>query len=181
MKRLWTLNEVNNLFKLSFLELMFQAQIIHRKHFDPNLMQISTLLSIKTGSCPEDCKYCPQSARYKTDLKKEKLLEMHKILKAASKAKDSGSNRFCMGAAWKNPSDKNIPYLIKIIKQIKKMGMETCMTLGSLTQNQAKKLALAGLDFYNHNLDTSSDYYNKIVTTRTYQDRLTTLDHVRKS
>lgn len=181
MKKKWTLNKINNLFKKSFLEIMFKAQKIHRENFNPNLIQISTLLSIKTGACPEDCKYCPQSARYRTNLKKEKLLDIEQILDAAYKAKISGSNRFCMGAAWRNPSDKDMPYLIKIIKEIKKMGMETCMTLGCLSIKQANQLAVAGLDFYNHNLDTSANYYKKIITTRTYEDRLKTLDNVRKS
>lgn len=181
MNKKWTINEINSLFEKSFFELIFQAQTIHRKNFNPNLIQISTLLSIKTGACPEDCKYCPQSARYKTNLKKENLLEMNQILDSAHKAKNSGSNRFCMGAAWRNPSDKDMPYLIKVIKEVKKLGMETCMTLGCLSAKQANQLSAAGLDYYNHNLDTSANYYKEIITTRTYNDRLKTLDHVRKS
>lgn len=181
MKKIWIIDEIAELFNKPFLELMFEAQKIHRKNFNPNQIQISTLLSIKTGSCPEDCKYCPQSARYKTYVKKEQLLEIKQILKSAHKAKKTGSSRFCMGAAWKNPSDRDMPYLEKIIREVKKIGMETCMTLGSLTQNQAVKLAKAGLDFYNHNLDTSKEFYNKIITTRSYEDRLQTLEHVRDS
>ncbi len=179
MQKKWTLKAVQMLFKKPFFDLMFQAQKIHRQYFDPNAIQISTLLSIKTGSCPEDCKYCPQSSRYKTGLKKEPLLEIEKVLDAAKKAKSSGSSRFCMGAAWKNPKDKDMPYLEKIIKEIKAMGMETCMTLGTLNDFQAKKLAKAGLDFYNHNLDTSSNFYSNVITTRTYQERLDTLTVVR--
>ncbi|CAL4326351.1 Biotin synthase [Buchnera aphidicola (Brachycaudus tragopogonis)] len=179
MKKKWTLEETKILFKKPFFDLMFEAQKKHRKYFNPNKIQISTLLSIKTGSCPEDCKYCPQSSRYKTGLKKEPLLEMEKIISAAKKAKSSGSSRFCMGAAWKNPKEKDIPYLEKIIKEIKLMGMETCMTLGTLNSLQAKKLASAGLDFYNHNLDTSRNFYSNVITTRTYQERLDTLNIVR--
>ncbi|QCO70847.1 biotin synthase BioB [Buchnera aphidicola] len=181
MKKKWTLEETKILFKKPFFDLIFQAQKEHRKNFNPNTIQISTLLSIKTGSCPEDCKYCPQSARYKTGLKKEPLLEIEQILSAAKKAKSSGSSRFCMGAAWKNPKEKDMPYLEKIIKEIKEMGMETCMTLGTLNNSQAKKLANAGLDFYNHNLDTSENFYSSIITTRTYQERLNTLDKVRNA
>lgn len=181
MKKKWDFKKVKLLFDLPFLDLLFSAQTIHRKNFNPNEVQISTLLSIKTGSCPEDCKYCPQSARYNTNVKKEKLLNIKQILKFAKEAKKSGSERFCMGAAWKNPKDKDIPYLEEIIKEVKKIGMETCMTLGSLNENQANKLAKAGLDFYNHNLDTSESFYKKIVTTRSYQDRLNTLRVVRRS
>ncbi|QCI20429.1 biotin synthase BioB [Buchnera aphidicola (Brachycaudus cardui)] len=181
MKKKWTLEETKKLFKKPFFDLMFQAQKKHREYFNPNILQISTLLSIKTGACPEDCKYCPQSARYKTGLKKEPLLEIETIINAAKKAKASGSSRFCMGAAWKNPQEKDIPYLEKIIKEIKLMGMETCMTLGTLNSLQAKKLANAGLDFYNHNLDTSRNFYSNVVTTRTYQERLDTLNIVRNA
>ncbi|QCI22738.1 biotin synthase BioB [Buchnera aphidicola] len=181
MKKKWTLEKTEILFKKPFFDLIFQAQKEHRKNFNPNTIQISTLLSIKTGSCPEDCKYCPQSARYKTGLKKEPLLALEQIISAAKKAKSSGSSRFCMGAAWKNPKEKDIPYLEKIIKKIKEMGMETCMTLGTLNNSQAKKLADAGLDFYNHNLDTSENFYSSIITTRTYQERLNTLDKVRNA
>ncbi|QCI17687.1 biotin synthase BioB [Buchnera aphidicola (Acyrthosiphon lactucae)] len=181
MKKKWTIEKTKMLFTKPFFDLMFQAQQEHRKNFNPNKIQISTLLSIKTGSCPEDCKYCPQSSRYKTGLKREPLLEIEKILSAAKKAKSSGSSRFCMGAAWKNPHEKDMPYLEKIIKEVKKMGMETCMTLGTLNNLQAKKLANAGLDFYNHNLDTSKKFYSNIITTRTYQERLNTLHTVRNA
>ncbi|AYN24775.1 biotin synthase BioB [Buchnera aphidicola] len=181
MNRRWNLEDTKKLFSKPFFDLIFEAQKKHREYFNPNRIQISTLLSIKTGACPEDCKYCPQSSRYKTGLKKEPLLEIEQILKAAKKAKSSGSTRFCMGAAWKNPKEKDMPYLEKIIKEIKKMGMETCMTLGTLNNSQAKKLADAGLDFYNHNLDTSSSFYSSIITTRTYEERLNTLKTVRNS
>ncbi|CAL4322576.1 Biotin synthase [Buchnera aphidicola (Protaphis terricola)] len=181
MKQKWTLKNTKILFNKPFFDLIFEAQKKHRKYFNPNKIQISTLLSIKTGACPEDCKYCPQSARYKTELKKNKLLELDKILKSAKYAKESGSTRFCMGAAWKHPNEKDIPYLEKIIKEIKKMGMETCMTLGTINNIQAKKLSKAGLDFYNHNLDTSSNFYKNIVTTRTYEERLNTLKIVRNA
>jgi len=181
MKKRWTLEETQILFRKPFFDLMFQAQKEHRKNFNPNTIQISTLLSIKTGSCPEDCKYCPQSARYKTGLKTEPLLKIETILNAAKKAKSSGSSRFCMGAAWKNPKEKDMPYLEKIIKEVKKLNMETCMTLGTLNNLQAKKLSDAGLDFYNHNLDTSENFYSSIITTRTYQERISTLNTVRNA
>ncbi|QFQ32119.1 biotin synthase BioB [Buchnera aphidicola] len=179
MKKKWNLEDTKSLFEKPFFDLVFEAQKKHRENFNPNKIQISTLLSIKTGSCPEDCKYCPQSARYKTGLKKQSLLELKQILKSAKNAKDSGSTRFCMGAAWKNPNEKDMPYLEKIIKEVKKMGMETCMTLGSINNTQAKRLSNAGLDFYNHNLDTSENFYKNVITTRTYKERLTTLKVVR--
>lgn len=175
----WTLEQVNSLFQLPFNDLLFQAQSIHRQHFDPNQVQVSTLLSIKTGACPEDCKYCPQSARYDTGLEKERLLEIEKVIQRAKQAKQTGSTRFCMGAAWRNPKDRDMPYVLDMIRQVKKLGLETCMTLGMLTREQAVALKQAGLDYYNHNLDTSPDYYGDIITTRTYQDRLDTLQHVR--
>ncbi|QCI26758.1 biotin synthase BioB [Buchnera aphidicola (Thelaxes californica)] len=184
MKKYWSLKETNQLFKKPFLDLLFEAQTIHRKNFHPLKLQISTLLSLKTGGCPEDCKYCPQSARYKTNLKnteKTAKLGIQEVILSAKKAKQSGADRFCMGAAWKNPKDQDIPYLVEIITKIKKMGLETCMTLGSLNINQAQQLSEAGLDFYNHNLDTSPEFYNKIITTRTYQERLDTLSIVRQS
>lgn len=177
----WTLEKTQKLFKKPFFDLLYQAQKTHRRYFNHNSIQISTLLSIKTGLCPEDCKYCPQSARHSTNLKNEPLLNKKKILKAAKKAKKIGASRFCMGAAWKNPKEKDIPYLEKIIKKIKKLGLETCMTLGELTEIQAKKLKNAGLDFYNHNIDTSKNFYSKIISTRTYQSRLNTLKNVRNS
>lgn len=175
----WTVSEVEELFQQSFNDLVFQAQLAHRQHFDPNLVQVSTLLSIKTGACPEDCKYCPQSGHYNTGLNKEKLIEVSKVIEEARKAKVSGATRFCMGAAWKNPPAKDMPYIIEMIKGVKELGMESCMTLGMLSQEQAMALAEVGLDYYNHNLDTSPEFYGEIITTRTYSDRLDTLQHVR--
>ncbi|EGX7690773.1 biotin synthase BioB, partial [Vibrio parahaemolyticus] len=160
-------------------DLLFEAQLVHRQYQQTNHVQVSTLLSIKTGACPEDCKYCPQSARYTTDIEKERLMEVERVLDAAQKAKNAGSTRFCMGAAWKNPKERDMPHLTDMIKGVKDMGLETCMTLGMLTPEQAKQLANAGLDYYNHNLDTSPEFYGNIITTRTYQDRLDTLSHVR--
>jgi len=177
----WTLAEVQTLFALPFNDLMFQAQTVHRQNFNANEVQVSTLLSIKTGACPEDCKYCSQSARNKTNLEKEGLLEVEKVLEAAEKAKSMGSTRFCMGAAWRNPKERDMPIVINMIKGVKALGMESCMTLGMLDKNQAQQLQDAGLDYYNHNLDTSPEHYNQIITTRTYQDRLDTLDHVRSA
>ena len=177
----WTLKEVNALFALPFNDLLFRAQSVHRQHFDPNEVQVSTLLSIKTGACPEDCKYCPQSARYDTGLEKERLLEIEKVIQRAREAKAVGSTRFCMGAAWRNPRDRDMPYIIDMIKQVKGLQMETCMTLGMLSREQAMMLRDAGLDYYNHNLDTSPEFYGEIITTRTYQDRLDTLANVREA
>lgn len=177
----WTLAEVNALFQLPFNDLMFQAQSIHRQHFDPNEVQVSTLLSIKTGACPEDCKYCPQSARYDTGLEKERLLEVEKVIETARQAKAAGSTRFCMGAAWRNPKARDMPYLVQMIEGVKALGLETCMTLGMLDREQALALKQAGLDYYNHNLDTSPEFYGEIITTRTYQERLDTLQNVRDS
>lgn len=179
MYKQWTLSEVRKLFDMPFLELMYQAQQIHRKHFNSRQIQVSTLLSIKTGACPEDCKYCPQSARYKTGLESERLMEVEAVLKSARQAKAAGSSRFCMGAAWKNPNDRDMPYLEKMVQGVKALGMETCMTLGTLESHQATRLAEAGLDFYNHNLDTSPEFYSSIITTRSYKERLDTLDKVR--
>ncbi|CAH8187044.1 biotin synthase BioB [Vibrio aestuarianus] len=175
----WTVAEVNELLKKPFMDLLFEAQLIHRQYHPHNYVQVSTLLSIKTGACPEDCKYCPQSAHYRTDVDKERLMEVERVLDAAQKAKNSGSTRFCMGAAWKNPKARDMPLLKEMIGGVKEMGLETCMTLGMLTPDQAQELASAGLDYYNHNLDTSPEYYGNIITTRTYQDRLDTLSHVR--
>jgi biotin synthase len=175
----WTTKEVNELFALPFNDLLFKAQLIHRQHFNPNEVQVSTLLSIKTGACPEDCKYCSQSARYKTDIDKERLMEVEKVLEAAKAAKAQGSTRFCMGAAWRNPKERDMPYVVDMVKGVKALGLETCMTLGMLSKDQAHTLQEAGLDYYNHNLDTSPEHYNQIITTRTYQDRLNTLDNVR--
>lgn len=175
----WTISEVEALFAMPFNDLMFEAQTVHRQHFNPNEVQVSTLLSIKTGACPEDCKYCSQSARNKTDLEKERLLEVEKVLEAAQKAKAMGSTRFCMGAAWRNPKERDMPVVLDMIKGVKALGMESCMTLGMLSEDQAGQLQEAGLDYYNHNLDTSPEHYNQIITTRTYQDRLDTITHVR--
>ncbi|XKH01450.1 biotin synthase BioB [Marinobacter nauticus] len=177
----WTLKEARELFNLPFNDLLFRAQTVHREHFDPNEVQVSTLLSIKTGACPEDCKYCPQSGHYNTDLEKEKLLEIEKVVGEARAAREKGASRFCMGAAWRSPSKKDMPYVLDMIRQVKSLGLETCMTLGMLKEEQAEELAEAGLDYYNHNLDTSEKYYSHIITTRTYQDRLDTLDNVRKA
>ncbi len=181
MANRWTLADAQALFDKPFLELMFDAQQVHRQHFDPRQVQVSTLLSIKTGACPEDCKYCPQSARYKTGLEAERLMEVEAVLEAARKAKAAGSSRFCMGAAWKNPHPRDMPYLTQMVQGVKAMGMETCMTLGTLDSEQAHHLADAGLDFYNHNLDTSPEFYGNIITTRSYQERLDTLDKVREA
>ena len=175
----WTKAEVEALYALPLNDLLFQAQVVHRQHFDPNEVQVSTLLSIKTGACPEDCKYCPQSARYDTGLEKERLLEIEKVIERAKEAKQVGSTRFCMGAAWRNPRDRDMPYIVKMVEEVKALGLETCMTLGMLTRDQAVALKQAGLDYYNHNLDTSPEYYGDIITTRTYQDRLNTLENVR--
>ncbi|EJG1656338.1 biotin synthase BioB [Vibrio parahaemolyticus] len=175
----WTHAEVRDLMEKPFMDLLFEAQIVHRQYQQTNHVQVSTLLSIKTGACPEDCKYCPQSARYTTDIEKERLMEVERVLDAAQKAKNAGSTRFCMGAAWKNPKERDMPHLTDMIKGVKDMGLETCMTLGMLTPEQANQLANAGLDYYNHNLDTSPEFYGNIITTRTYQDRLDTLSHVR--
>ncbi|NUU65139.1 biotin synthase BioB [Enterobacteriaceae bacterium BIT-l23] len=175
----WTMEQVNALFDKPFLDLLFEAQQVHRQHFDPRQVQVSTLLSIKTGACPEDCKYCPQSARYKTGLEAEKLMEVEQVLTSARQARDAGSTRFCMGAAWKNPNDRDMPYLEQMVQGVKALGMETCMTLGTLSDEQAQRLAGSGLDYYNHNLDTSPEFYGNIITTRSYQERLDTLDRVR--
>ena len=177
----WSRDEVIALFELPFNDLLFQAQTVHRQNFNPNEVQLSTLLSIKTGACPEDCKYCPQSARYDTGLEKEKLMQIEQVIEAAKAAKASGSSRFCMGAAWRSPHDRDIPAIEAMIKEVKSFGLETCMTLGMLSESQADTLSEAGLDYYNHNLDTSKEFYGDIITTRTYQDRLDTLANVRNS
>ncbi len=175
----WTREEVTALFNLPFNDLLFQAQVVHRAHFNPNEVQVSTLCSIKTGACPEDCKYCPQSARYDTGLEKEKLMKVEAVIEEAKAAKAGGATRFCMGAAWRSPKQKDMPYVTAMVKGVKELGLETCMTLGMLSGGQAEELADAGLDYYNHNLDTSPEFYGDIITTRTYQDRLNTLDNVR--
>jgi biotin synthase len=175
----WTLDQIKTLFEQPFNDLLFRAQTMHRENFDPNAVQISTLLSIKTGACPEDCAYCPQSAKYDTGLERERLLPLDEVRSAATNAKQNGATRFCMGAAWRNPTDKNLDKVIEMINVVKDLGMETCVTLGMLTREQTRKLKLAGLDYYNHNLDTSPEYYEEIITTRTYQDRLDTLENLR--
>jgi biotin synthase len=175
----WTRAEVRALFALPFPELMFQAQTVHRLHFDPAEVQISTLLSIKTGGCPEDCAYCPQSVHYDTGVKAEKLMSLDAVLSEARAAKSAGASRFCMGAAWREPKDRDLDSVCAMVEGVKQLGLETCATLGMLTRPQAIRLQRAGLDYYNHNLDTSPEHYGAIITTRTYQDRLDTLGHVR--
>ena len=175
----WTVEEITALFDMPFNDLMFEAQTTHRKNFDANAVQVSTLLSIKTGKCSEDCGYCPQSARYDTELESEPLMPLEEVIAAAKIAKENGSSRFCMGAAWRNPKDKDLTPVIKMIKEVKAMGMESCVTLGMLTDGQTEELKEAGLDYYNHNLDTSPEYYGEVITTRTYQDRLDTIQRVR--
>jgi biotin synthase len=175
----WTREELRALFALPFPELLFRAQSIHRMHFDPREVQISTLLSIKTGGCPEDCAYCPQSASYETGVKANKLMDVDAVLADAKAARDAGATRFCMGAAWRSPKDKDLQAVCEMIEGVKALGMESCVTLGMLTGEQAIRLKDAGLDYYNHNIDTSPEYYNEIITTRTYEDRLNTLANVR--
>jgi biotin synthase len=175
----WTREEVRALFALPFPELMFRAQAIHRRHFDPTEVQISTLLSIKTGGCPEDCAYCPQSVHYDTGVKPEKLMSVAAVVAEARAAKAAGASRFCMGAAWREPKDRDLDKVCAMVAGVKALGLETCATLGMLTGSQAQRLRSAGLDYYNHNLDTSPEYYGAIITSRTYRDRLDTLAHVR--
>lgn len=177
----WSIEEVENLLNLPFNDLLFTAQSIHRQKFDPNQVQVSTLLSIKTGACPEDCGYCSQSARNDTQLERERLLPLNEVLQSATAARDKGATRFCMGAAWRNPTDTNLQKVVEMVRAVKGMGMETCLTLGMLTEKQAQKLKAAGLDYYNHNLDTSPEFYGEVITTRTYEDRLQTLNHVREA
>jgi biotin synthase len=177
----WTTEEVAALYDLPFMELIFQAQTAHRKHFPPNKMQFASLLNIKTGACPEDCKYCPQAGVYNTGLKKEKLMCIEDVLAEAKDAKERGAQRFCMGAAWRSPPKKDLPKVAEMIKEIKALGLETCVTLGMLDTEDTQLLKEAGLDFYNHNLDTSPEYYKKIISTRTYQERLDTLENVRNA
>ena len=177
----WSKKEISALFDLPFNDLLFQAQTIHRQHFDPNQVQVSTLLSIKTGACPEDCGYCSQSARNDAEVERERLLPLDEVIEKAHLARKNGASRFCMGAAWRNPTDKNLDKVIDMIIAVKGIGLETCVTLGMLTNDQSQRLKEAGLDYYNHNLDTSPEYYGDIITTRTYQDRLDTLEHVRNA
>ncbi len=175
----WQLDEVMALLAMPFNDLIYHAQTVHRQHFDPNEVQVSSLLSIKTGACSEDCGYCPQSARYDTGLKAGKMMCVEDVIAAAQQAKDQGASRFCMGAAWRQPKDKDVEQVVEMVQGVKALGMETCVTLGMLTDDQTAKLKEGGLDYYNHNLDTSEEYYSEVITTRTYQDRLDTLARVR--
>ena len=181
IKDRWSIAEIEALYDLPFSDLMFQAQTIHREHFNPNAVQVSTLLSIKTGGCSEDCGYCPQSARYETNVENEAMMPIEEVLKAAKAAKEAGASRFCMGAAWRSPKDKDLKPVLEMIKEVKKMGLETCATLGMLKDGQASMLKEAGLDYYNHNLDTAPEFYGDVISTRVYQDRLDTLDRVREA
>lgn len=181
MRHDWQLSEVLALFAKPFNDLVFQAQTVHRENFDANEIQVSSLLSIKTGSCSEDCAYCPQSARYDADLHPEALLPVGEVVEAAKRAREQGASRFCMGAAWRQPKDRDIERVVEMVREVKSLGMETCVTLGMLTSEQTARLKEGGLDYYNHNLDTSEDYYSEIITTRTYQDRLDTLQRVREA
>lgn len=180
-RKYWHRDEIADLFALPFNDLIFKAASIHRQHFDPNKMQISTLLSIKTGACPEDCKYCSQSVHNHTGLEREKLLAVKKVVEAARQAKEDGATRFCMGAGWRSPHKKDMPYVIDMVQQVKALGLETCMTLGMLDEQKAQQLASAGLDYYNHNIDTSPEYYDQIITTRSYSERIDTLTEVRNA
>ncbi len=175
----WQVTEIQALYELPMNDLLFKAQTVHRQYFEPNQVQASTLMSIKTGACPEDCAYCPQSGHYNTGLSKEQLVALEEVVKSAQNAKKSGATRFCMGAAWRSPRGKDFPVVLEMIKEVKAMGLETCVTLGMLNKEQTEQLKEAGLDYYNHNLDTSAEYYSEIITTRTYQDRLDTLTQVR--
>jgi biotin synthase len=177
----WSVAQIVELFELPFNDLMHRAQTLHRENFDPNGVQVSTLLSIKTGGCSEDCGYCPQAARYHTDVENEPLMPIDEVLAAARAAKESGASRFCMGAAWRSPKQKDLEPVLKMISEVKAMGLETCATLGMLKEGQASQLKEAGLDYYNHNLDTAPEFYGDVITTRTYQDRLDTLDSVREA
>ena len=175
----WTLDEVNALFEKPFNDLLFEAHTVHRQHFDANEVQLSTLLNIKSGGCPEDCAYCPQSVRFDTGVEATPVMAVDDVLAAARRAKDAGATRFCMGAAWRSPKQRDLDQVIPLIEGVRALGMETCVTLGMLDDDQAQQLADAGLDYYNHNLDTSPEFYGDIITTRTYEDRLTTLSNVR--
>ena len=175
----WTLAEAEGLFSIPFNDLLFRAQTLHRQYFAPNEVQISTLLSIKTGGCPEDCAYCPQSAHYGTGTNRDALMDIDSVLAAAREAKRGGASRFCMGAAWRSPTDRDLDAVCKMVEGVKDLGLESCVTLGMLREEQAKRLSESGLDYYNHNIDTSEEYYSEIITTRTYEDRLNTLGNVR--
>ena len=175
----WTVEAIEALYELPFNDLLFRAQAVHRENFDPNAVQVSTLLSVKTGGCSEDCGYCPQAARYNTEVKNEPMMPIEEVLKAAKAAKDNGASRFCMGAAWRSPKQRDLEPVLKMIAEVKAMGLETCATLGMLKEGMAEQLKEAGLDYYNHNLDTAPEYYGDVISTRTYEDRLDTLDSVR--
>lgn len=177
----WTREVAQAIHDLPFNDLLFQAQTVHRENFDPNRVQLSRLLSIKTGGCPEDCGYCSQSVSAETGLKATKLMDVRQVLQAAAQARDHGSSRFCMGAAWRNPKDRDMPAIVEMVQGVRAMGMETCMTLGMLSEKQARMLADAGLDYYNHNIDTSPERYAEVITTRSFEDRLDTLEHVREA
>ena len=177
----WSVAEIEALFKLPFNDLMFRAQQVHRENFDPNAVQLSTLLSIKTGGCSEDCGYCPQSAFHSAGVENKKMLDVADVVKAAQAAKDSGAGRFCMGAAWREPSEEDMQSVVEMVKAVRGLGMETCATLGMLKDEHVAQLSEAGLDYYNHNLDTSPDFYGDIISTRDYQDRLDTLERVRNA
>jgi biotin synthase len=177
----WTVEEIEGLFALPFNDLLFQAHTLHRQNFDPNTVQISTLLNIKTGGCAENCGYCSQSAHHDTGLERESLMALEEVMSAAKQAKEAGATRFCMGAAWRNPTERNMAQVIDMVKGVKALGMETCLTLGMLDEQQVTDLKGAGLDYYNHNLDTSRDYYDKVVTTRSYDDRLDTIKRVKQA
>jgi biotin synthase len=177
----WTRAEAQALYDLPFADLIFQAQGIHRRNFDPNHVETASLLSIKTGGCPEDCGYCSQSAHYDTDIKATRLMDQSAVVETARRARDAGASRFCMAAAWRNPKDKDLDRVCEMVSAVKGLGMETCATLGMLTEDQARRLQQAGLDFYNHNVDTSPEFYGRIITTRTMQDRIDTLGHAREA
>ncbi len=177
----WSVAEIAALFELPFSDLMHRAQLVHRENFDPNAVQVSTLLSIKTGGCSEDCGYCPQAARYHTEVENEPLMALEDVIAAAKEAQSNGASRFCMGAAWRGPKQRDLEPVLKMIAEVKAMGLETCATLGMLKEGQAEQLKDAGLDYYNHNLDTAPEFYGDVITTRTYQDRLETLDRVRSA
>ncbi|MFV0299801.1 MAG: biotin synthase BioB [Paracoccus sp. (in: a-proteobacteria)] len=180
-RKCWTADEARALFDLPFMDLLFQAQTVHRRHFDPNRVQMSRLLSIKTGGCPEDCSYCSQSSRYDSGLSASKLIEVERVIAEARRARDAGATRYCMGAAWRSPKERDMAQVIAMVEGVKALGMETCMTLGMLDGDQARRLKAAGLDYYNHNIDTSEAHYGNVITTRTFGDRLETLQNVRDS
>ncbi|MBF6615391.1 MAG: biotin synthase BioB [Candidimonas sp.] len=177
----WNIEDILALYDLPLMDLLLRAQTTHRAHHAPNAVQLSSLLSIKTGACPEDCSYCPQSSRYDTPVRDEPLMPLDEVLAAAKKAKDSGAQRFCMGAAWRSPTARQLDHVIEMVSAVKEMGLETCVTLGMLKAGQAERLRVAGLDYYNHNLDTAPEFYGNIISSRSYQDRLDTLDRVRSA